>query len=244
QMHALTDLTPEHKERLKKVEKLADDLKVLDNMSTAANKLRAGRAPNAVNPASEEAVKLQWEVAGDLALLARELRAAKDKLSALKEAKDRIDRAIADQKALTEKTEDPKQDATKKVELPTQQGRLQHETRDVSNLLKQQGNDLADRLTLAQNAMDLARTDLQSAKFDRAAESQKAATETLEKVRDDLDKQIAAAEKDKSDPLAALKNLSEQVDRLIADQKDAKDNAAAAQTANRPDQLPQQAPKH
>src|SRR5262249_45373420 len=67
--------------------------------------------------------------------------------------------------------------------------------------------------------------------------------ETGERVREDHDKKSAAAGKDKSDPLAALKNLSEQVDRLIADQKDAKDNAAAAQTANRPDQLPQQAPK-
>src|SRR6202023_1161199 len=104
-------------------------------------------------------------------------------------------------------------------------GRLQNETRDVANLLKQQANDLSDRVKLAQNAMDLAKTDLQTAKFDKAAESQKAATETLEKVRNELDKAIAAAEKEKNDPLAALKNLAEQVDKIIAEQKDLKDKA-------------------
>ena len=234
-MHTLTPgLPPEQKERLQKVEKLAVELKVLENMNTAVTSLK--------NQASTEAVKLQWDMAGDLAILARALRTPKDKLEALKEAKERIDRAIDAQKAITEKTENPKEDVTKKIELPTEQGRLQHETRDVGNLLKQQeAGDLSDHLQQAQNAMDTARTDLQTANFDKAAESQKAATENLQKVRDALDKQIAAAEKEKNDPLAALKNLSEQVDKIIAEQKDLKDKSSAAQTDNQPDKLPQQA---
>src|SRR5262249_45217697 len=159
QMHALTPgLQPEQKERLKRVEKLAAELKVLENMNTASTSLR-GQAP-------AEAVELQLDVADNLKILARALRAPKDKLEALKEARDRIDRAIDTQKAITEKTESPKEDVTKRIELPSEQGRLQHETRDVANILKeQQAGDLSDRLQSAQKAMDAAKTDLQKADF-------------------------------------------------------------------------------
>ncbi len=244
QMHALTPGLPaEQKDRLKKVEKLAADIQVLDNMSTASTKLKPAGYPNLRTQAYQEAVKQQWDLAGDLAYLARELRSPKDKLAAMKEAKERLDRAVEAQKTITEKTETQKEDVTKKVELPAEQGRLQHETRDVGNMLREPAGDLSDRLQLAQNAMDAAKTELQAAKFDKAADSQKAATETLEKVRNDLDKAIAAAEKEKSDPIAALKKLAEKVDKIIADQKDLKNKAAKAEAENKSDKLPLQAPK-
>src|SRR5207244_865280 len=50
---------------------------------------------------------------------------------------------------------------------------------------------------------------------------------------------IAKAEKQQNDPLAALKNAAEQVERLIKEQKETKADTQKADAAKQADQLPQ-----
>src|SRR5205085_9589314 len=65
---------------------------------------------------------------------------------------------------------------------------------------------------------------------------QEKALDALKGAKDELDRQIAAAELAKTDPLAATKQAVEQLDKIIQDQKDT--NAKTEKAAVNPDRTP------
>jgi len=264
-------LTEEQKDRLKEMKYLADEQKVLEAMYKAANRLNTLQPPNNRDgqlKVWKEANELQRQAEGNLQALARVLRSPQDKLTALKEAKARIDQAIREQENLTEdakvqngqqpdkpsatgnkkdkkqpadqpQNKDPNEAAKALKELSDQQAKLDFDTRDTRNLLKPHSLDLAAKVYQAENAMKDAEAALRKNELDKATPQQDQAAEQLKKVRDEIDQMIAKAEKQNSDPLTALKNAADQVERLIKEQKETKADTQKAESAKQMDQLPQ-----
>src|SRR4249919_2324796 len=77
---------------------------------------------------------------------------------------------------------------------------------------------------------------LRQGKAEDAKPPQEKALDDLKAAKDELDRQIAAAELAKVDPLAAVKQAAERVEQLIKDQKDA--NAKTEKAEKNPVRLP------
>ena len=97
--------------RVKNLEKKVAEFKLRDNLNAASQKLRTlGYVENRVKE-FKTANDMQWKSAGNLQELARTLRPPTDELSALKEARARIEEAIAKQEEIRKeiKEQDDKQ---------------------------------------------------------------------------------------------------------------------------------------
>src|SRR5262249_16380195 len=79
------------------------------------------------------------------------------------------------------------------------------------------------KLQSAEHAMKDATEALAKNKAKQAETPQEKASEELKEARKELDRLIAAAEKEKNDPLAALQKAAEQLDKIIKEQTDTRD---------------------
>src|SRR5262249_35454998 len=193
----------------------------------------------------------QFQSAGTLQEMARVLRHSAEMLQALKHARERLDQTISkqtdvnrlteeadkqvreneknadkpttDRKAALEKAVREAQATEKNADLSKQQARLEHDTRGTENILKPHVKDLANKLAKAERAMQEAKDALGKNAPKNAVDPQDRAKQTLEDVRKEVDKMTAQAEKAKTDPLAALKKAAEDVDRLLTDQTQTRD---------------------
>lgn len=243
-MDVLQDVKP----RLEKTVKIADDHRLLETMRDAANHVRYRNA--------READDRQIQVQNDLERLARTLRAPIDKLAALQEARDRVQKMIPAQEALRDETEavkDPRQRDSKENQpaqraqnirkMASRQTELQVQTRDTKELIEQHASKVADTLSKADNAMQAAKERLRESQPQKATDPQKTASDRMQEAKDSLDQLVAEEEKRQRDPLVGLEKAIEQLEKLIADEKQAQQKAKDAIAASRPQDLKPQAPK-
>jgi hypothetical protein len=230
-------LPPEQQQRLSQAQALVRKQQVLEKMAQAAETLTAPNKDQAENLKASAAAQLQ--AAESLEELARTLRTPLDRLTALREAHDRLTNVLVNQEALRRQAENAAReprapaDEQRPRELGDRQGRLEHAARNAGAVLPPQDQDLSQRLTPAEQAMRHAEDTLRQNHPARAAQPQTQAAQALQKVQKDLEQRIAAAEKEWGDPLAAAQHALEQVNRLVQEQKDLRDKAAEATAANK-----------
>jgi hypothetical protein len=265
------NLNPEQQERIKTMEKLLAEYRVQENLTVAARNLRTIGDAKYRTPAFQNANDLQWKSASQLQAIARVLRVPGDLLSALKEAREKIDQAIAkqdeikeevktqeekvkedkaknepqqpkddkfklpglealpqvatpaDKKAQVEKAIQEAMNADKNADLAKKQAKNAFDTKDTENLLKPFAKDAAENLAKAEAAMKDVKDNLLKNDVNKAAEPQAKATAQLKAAKADIEKMIAAAEKEKTDPLAALKKAIENLDNVIKEQVKTRD---------------------
>ncbi len=112
-------LTSEHQERVKRMETILGESRLQENLTTAAQKLRALGYPNHRLEQFRVANELQWKTATSMMEISRALRVPGDTLAALKEAREKIDQAIAKQEDVKEETAklEPKQEKEKEPKV-------------------------------------------------------------------------------------------------------------------------------
>ena len=246
-------LPAEQKGRVDTMRQLADKCRVIENLREAADKLKTNGSPVQQLGVWQAVNGTQWQAAGQLHELARALRTAAERLTALREARERIDAALVKQHDLHQETKDnakslekapapgdPKAAlakaaqeiaaAEKTQELTTRQARIESEIKDTANLIKPHVAAIAGHIEEAERAMDKVRGELTKGQPAQAATPQEQAAKKLEIARDDLAKLIAAADKEAGDPAMALKRAAADLDNLIKDQ-----TATRAQTKNAQD---------
>src|SRR5262249_18483699 len=118
---------------------------------------------------------------------------------------------------------DPEQ--ARAAQLADKQARLEFDTREAQKQIEAipAAKDVAAKIPPAEGDIKLAEDHLPQTAPEKAVEPQRDATDKLRDALADLDKLIAQAEKDKADPLAAVKNAAEQVNELIKEQMQTKD---------------------
>ena len=129
---------------------------------------------------------------------------------------------------------DPKM--VKGNELANQQTKAEFATRDARKAAMDAAPEAADLLKPAESNQWKSEDSLRQGKADEAKQPQEKALDDLKAAKDELDRQIAAAELAKVDPLAAVKQAAERVEQLIKDQKDA--NAKTEKAEKNPAKLP------
>jgi len=238
-------LPEEQKERVQRMSKRAAEQRLLDNLNSASNQLKGSGPPAQRYDSWKDVNAKQWQAAGQIKELARVLRVSSELLAVLHEARDRVDLAIVKQDEINKETKDTqaKDPATKEpdpktamdkagqdakaaekiLELSKEQARVQYDTKDTADLVKPHVADLAKKIEKAEKTMKDARAALAKNQPKEAADPQDKAAQTLEEVRKDLDKLIAATEKAKDDPLAALQKAADDLAKVIADQTDTRD---------------------
>jgi len=110
------------------------------------------------------------------------------------------------------------QAAQKAADLSAQQARLQFETQETEALAKPIAKDIADKIQTAEKAMETAKTALEKKTPAKAVIPQEKAVDSLREAKIEVEKMLAAAEKQKNDPLAALQKAAETVEKLLKDQ--------------------------
>jgi hypothetical protein len=229
-------LPDEGKKRLRMVLADTKQLGVLANMKQTAEEFLLTRS-NYQTP-----IELQMRCAENLQQLARELRTPQDKIAALREARQHIDQTLKSQQEVRQQTEDLPDPKTRQ-ELNNQESKLAFQTRDISNLLRTPAAKLADKVSAAEKKMQDAIKQMSERTTESSVASQKQAEKELIEVRNALSEAIAKAEQDKKDPLASLKKALEQVDTLLAEQKEMRDRTTAAESNKKTEQLPKEAKK-
>ncbi|MBX9623969.1 MAG: hypothetical protein K2X82_09190 [Gemmataceae bacterium] len=186
----------------------------------------------------DDAAERQRRHAKELKDLAAALRAPPgDQLAALKAARAKVDAAAKAQEQVNKDTagkpdqpededrpgrrERPEAKVAKGQELANAQTKAEFATRDARKTTEPVAPEVADGLKPAETQQWRAEDKLRAGDLNTAKEPQVKALDALKAARDELDKRIAAAEQAKNDPLAAVKQAGEQIDKLIADQKDA-----------------------
>jgi hypothetical protein len=236
-------LAPDQKDRLDRADVHGKAGRLASDMAVSASAL--------ANGGFRDAADRQLRTAKELQTLAAALRLPRDKVTALREARDKVEKAIQAEQALKAETaEKPKAepnprdrfraDPEKAVtsQLADRQSKLEFDTREIRKSLEEVAKEAAAKLAPAESEMRRAEDELREADAPKAVEPQANAVDRLTEAREELDKQIAAAEREKRDALAATKKAAEMVDKLLAEQKAAKQMTAEAK---RPDEVKQSA---
>ncbi len=223
-------LNPEQKDRLDQADAFGRSGQLVAQMEMALQSISAAN----YRTAAEQQLKTSKE----LQSLAAALATPRDPLTVMKETRDKIEQTRRLQEALKQETEakpevDPRvrggdrgrQDVVRDQanKLAEQQGKLEFETRESRKALEQVAKEVAAKLTPAESEMRRAQDQLRQMEQKDAPEAQANAAERLKETRDELDKLIELAEKQKSDPLEATKKAAEMIDKLIKDQKSAQE---------------------
>ncbi len=267
-----SSLPAEQQQRVKAMEKLAAEFRVLENLERAAQQFNSpyvpygSRSQNPYNAARVEkyrsAGELQWQSAGQLQTLARVLRLPGDPLNVLREA--RKSRAGDRQAGRAQRRDEGRREegrrqgpecagaekfgfpelnrlpnssyktqlqqamqdavkAEKAAELGKKQAELQFNAKDTADVLKPVAPKASKTLDGAEQAMKNAKDALAKNDTKTAESPQKKAVAELRDVKKQLDDMIAKAEKEKNDPLAALKKAAEELNKVIKDQTDTRD---------------------
>ncbi len=106
-------LPAEQQERIKAMDKLIVEFGLFENMTQAAKKLRTAGYVPVRQQEFQAANDLQWQTTGNLQALARVLRVPADTLAALKEAREKIEQAIARQEEIKEEVKLQEEKAAK-----------------------------------------------------------------------------------------------------------------------------------
>src|SRR5262249_48097275 len=128
-------------------------------------------------------------------------------------------------------------------ELSDQQARLALDTRETGNLLRPFAPDAADQVDTARTPMKSAEDALRKNAPDQAVEPQGRALDGLKEARAKVAELIAKAQDMKNDPLAALKDAADTVEKLLQEQVATRDQTKEAGDARQADKLPEIAPK-
>src|SRR5206468_3426758 len=97
----------------------------------------------------------------------------------------------------------------------------------------------AEKLDSAEKAMKEAKEALAKNDAKKSQAPQEKASQELKQARQDLDRMIAAAEKEKTDPLAALQKAAEQLDKIIKEQTDTRDQTQESAQRKQDNKLPE-----
>jgi hypothetical protein len=269
-------LNAEQQTRVQAMDRLVAKYRLTENLDGAAKNLATKGLPQYRQLSFQTANDLQWKNANQLQELARVLRVPGDVLAILKEARAKIDQAIAKQENIkeeihkqdqknkedankqTEKTKDPNKleipgleplpkispapantaqakkqedkvvqdavNADRNAKLAQQQAQVAFDTKDTANLIKPLAPEAAKNLDVAEKAMKDVKENLIKNEPKKAGDPQAKATQNLKAAKAKIDKMIAAADKAKTDPLAALKNTMEKLDDIIREQSKNRDD--------------------
>lgn len=227
----LPSLNAEQKARAEKAELKARGEKLAADMPSTARTVGRGEFEDAAERQRRHAKELK-----DLAAALRSppgdplaaLKAARAKVDAAAKAQEKVNQDTAKKPEANEDDEDrpvrrqrPEEKVAKGQELANAQTKAEFATRDARKATEPAAPDVADGLKPAENQQWKAEDKLRAGDLNSAKEPQDKALDSLKAARDELDKRIAAAEQAKNDPLAAVKQMAEQLDQLIKDQKDA-----------------------
>jgi hypothetical protein len=240
-------LNPEQKDRVEKAGALARGERLAREMGQSTNAIQQGNF--------DDAAELQRRHAKELKDLAAALRSPiADKLEALKSARAKLDKAIEGQTKVNGDTAKPDPDPVRNDrgrrpavnatdpkqarahDLANEQAKVELDTRDARKAVEQVAPEVAETIKPAETNQWKAEDKLRNTDFDAAKPPENRALDALKEARDELDKQIAAAELAKKDPLAAVKSAAEQIEKLIEDQKDA--GAKTEKAEQNPAKLP------
>jgi hypothetical protein len=229
-------LALEERERVQRLEQQVKKREVLEDLTSASDKLRATGYPENRLKEWKLGNDLQWKTAHELLDLAQLLRGPLDKLAALREARDRLDGALSRQEKLGKETGSHKdqppapQDADKLREMADLQARLALETTATRSLLQPHAGDLAAKLASAKAAMTEAMKGLQAKEASKATKPQKQAAADLKDVRDKLADMIAQAELQRKQisPADAAQQLAKAIEQA---QQAASQSEQAAQAS-------------
>ena len=222
-------LSPEQLDRLVKADAVARSNQLVGQMETALQSVNGKNFKGAS--------ELQLRISRELQAIAAALATPRDALTVLKETREKLEHARkaeealkADTQALKEKDKsaqlNPQRADAQKADanqLADRQGLLEFDTREARKALETVSKELAAKLSPAESEMRRAQDELRDKKLDDAKVAEANAAEKLQDAVRELDKQIAAAEKSKSDPLTAAKKAVEEIEKLIKDQKAAKE---------------------
>lgn len=255
-------LPPEHQERYRRMQAALRATNLLDNLVTASRHLRFTGATAERRRQWRKAADMQWQASGDLQELARQLGGESDKLTALREARQKVERALDDQEGVEQGTRTPpekeKPDARPEEMtelnhlwargLSSRQASLEFDTRATRAVLQPHVKELAGRLGGIEKTMRTAQTALRDQATRRppiaqALQPQETALVQLREVAAELDRLLAAAEKEQTDPLSSVRDTLAQVEQLIKEQKDVRDKADEAGKAQQTQRLPHLEPK-
>ena len=220
-------LSPQQKERLDRAEVAVRGTRLVSEMDSTTRTVRSGNYDDAGTRQRRHAKELQ-----DLAAALRTPQP--DRIAALKAAEKKVNEAIDAQTKVNNNTNgpltpeevdkaersrfDPKM--VKGNELAAQQTKAEFATREARKTAERAAPEIADLLKPAENKQWDSEDALRQGKIDNAKEAQEKAIDDLKTAKAEIDRQIAAAELAKVDPLAAVKQAAERVDQLIQDQKD------------------------
>ena len=198
----------------------------------------------------QAAVMHQQTAVDELLALAHALRAKRDKLEVLKEARAKLDKAAQAQDKLTEETAAAPPRPTRGVsqqeqtirharDMAQKEGRLEFDAKEARDLVKELAKDAAETVKKAEDEIKKAQDELNktNASTDPAKAPQEKAAEDLKAARDKLDDLIAKEEKKKSDPLEAVKDAIAKVDQLIKDETKNREKTEATKGIQ-PEKLP------
>ncbi|QDU22272.1 hypothetical protein [Urbifossiella limnaea] len=230
----LPSMTPAEKERADKADVKARGAKLGSEMTFTTRILK--------QDATSEAAERERKHANELKDLAAALR--QPPTDPLRAARDKVDAALKEQEKLNEdtakkadpddrraNTPDARQD--KAQALAAAQARATLTARDARRQTEQVAPEVAEGLRKqAEENQWQAEDKLRAQKADPAKEAQEKAVDALRNAREELDRRIAAAELAKRDPLAAVKTASEQIEKLIQEQKEAQAATKEAEKQN------------
>src|SRR5581483_2754842 len=221
-------LTPEQKDRLLAADVFARGKRLVGDMDMTVRTLRNGQFDDAGERQRRHAKELK-----DLAAALRSPPASR--LDALKDAAQKLERAIdAQTKVNNDSTQKPTPEEIDKArrskldpevvkgnELANQQAKAELSAYDARKAANQADvPEAVNKLNDASNNQFDSEKALRDGKADNARQPQDKALDDLKAAKAEIDRQIAAAELAKADPLAAVKQAAERVEKLIQDQKD------------------------
>ncbi|MGL6075081.1 MAG: hypothetical protein ACRC8S_13055 [Fimbriiglobus sp.] len=227
-------LSEEQRERLEKVDAIARSGQLISQMQQSVNTLN--------NKQYVQTAEQQTKIAKELQAIAIGLATPKDELTTLKEAREKVEAARKAEVELKKETQELQEKiksalpqfstrsrssqsnpAAEAQRLAEKQAEVEFNTREARKELEQVSKELAAKLAPAESEMRKSSEDLRERKLDDAKQAETNAEEKLLEARKELDKKIAAAELQKSDPLTATKKAAEMIDKLIEEQKANKD---------------------
>jgi hypothetical protein len=243
-------LTDEQQTRVKAMDLLVAKYRLLENLDVAAKKLGTKGLVEYRQPSFRAAHELQWNNANQLQELARVLRASGDALAILKEAREKIEQAIAKQEDIKEeirkqneeskeraKQETPKAKDPNKLEFPGLES-----LPTISRTPAKAGPDKAiqdavnadKNVKLAQKQAQIAFDTKDTANLikplaPKAASNLHAAEKAMKDVKESLTKNEAAkAGEPQAKAAENLKAAKAEIDKMIAVADKAKSDPLAA----------------
>ncbi|MFO0823087.1 MAG: hypothetical protein U0792_08195, partial [Gemmataceae bacterium] len=221
-------LSQEQKDRVEAADALNRGARLIGEIDITVRTLRGANFSDAGERQRRHAKELK-----DIAAALR--TPPSNRLDALKSAAEKVAKAIdAQTKVNNETAEKPTKEEIQKAakagvdpkvakgnEVANDQTKAEFATRDARKAAEQAAPEVADLLKPAENNQWKAEDALREGKNENAKQPQEKALEDLKNAKAELDRQIAAAELAKKDPLAAVKQAAERVEQLIKEQKDA-----------------------